>query len=186
MTAKANNRQRPWGLAPGSGLLLAVLLFWGCLLLLAGSGGAAGPPAVPPPPDPASEQLAKVKELLAQPFTYQRENRIDPFVPFVTEVTVKAPSAEPVGELTGMRQFEPGQLNLVAILFSRENPVAMVEDSLGKGYAIHEGTLIGRNGVVAEIRPNTVIINQAVISTGDSKRTVVVEMVLRKEGEKQR
>lgn len=175
--------------------MLLALAF--CGVLLGGRAKAAGeavpaapaPAAAPPAagaPAAAPDPLAALKAVLAQPFTYQRENRTDPFMPFVTEVTVKAPVEEAVGELSGMRQFEPGQLNLVAILFSQEKPVAMVEDSLGKGYVLHQGTLIGRHGVVAEIRPNAVIINQSVLSTGDTQRTVTVEMVLRKEGDNQR
>lgn len=181
--AKANKREIIGRLA---------LLVLGLGLFL-GGGTAAGEgvsPAAPPASAPAAAAAPAaadpLQELLAQPFAYLRENRTDPFVPFVTEITVKAPVEEEVGELTGMRQFEPGQLNLVAILFSQDRQVAMVEDSLGKGYLIHQGTLLGRNGVVAEIKPNSVVISQSVLSTGDTKRTVTVEMVLRKEGDKQR
>ena len=49
-------------------------------------------------------------------FVYQREDRNDPFVPFIQERVVA--KEVPVEELTGMRKFEPGQLSIVAIVSS--------------------------------------------------------------------
>ncbi len=129
--------------------------------------------------------MAKQKKLVAllnQDFTYERENRADPFTPFITDKTVESPE-ESTEKLTGMQLFEPGQLQLVAILFSGTKAVAMVQDSSGKGYIIDEGTKIGRRGVVEKIAPNVVTIRQWHRTPFGEKQYEEVEMVLRKEGD---
>jgi len=127
--------------------------------------------------------------LLAKPFTYKRDNRSDPFVPFVKMTRRVAPGAagqeeEAAEPLTGMQIFEPGQLALVSIVFGQNKALAMVQDSVGKGYIIKEGTLIGRHGVVEAIEPNLVIIKESFRTSSGEKKYKNIEMVLRKEGEK--
>ncbi|NTV12428.1 MAG: hypothetical protein HGA96_00600 [Desulfobulbaceae bacterium] len=119
-------------------------------------------------------------------FVYQVEERPDPFMPFISDKVAQPDEADSEnGErLTGMRQFEPGQLNLVAIMFTESNPMAMVEDSSHKGYLIHRGTKIGKTGVVTDIMPNEVIIKQLSYSMDQVKKYSTMEMILRKEGEK--
>ena len=136
-------------------------------------------------------QVAKaLEELLAsmkmESFVYQVEDRPDPFMPFISEKVIQPVDSdlEDSEKLTGMRQFEPGQLNLVAILFSESNPMAMVEDSSHKGYVIKRGTKIGKSGIVSDILPNEVIIKQLSYSMTNERKYKTVEMILRKEGEK--
>ena len=132
----------------------------------------------------ALEELLKSMNL--GEFTYQVEDRPDPFMPFITEkVTQPIESMNESGErLSGMRQFEPGQLNLVAIIFTETNPMAMVEDSSHKGYVIRRGTKIGKSGEVSDILPNEVIIKQLSYSMNQEGKYSSVEMILRKEGER--
>ena len=64
---------------------------------------------------------AQTLEVKTAPFVYQLENRPDPFVPFITEKAATAnvdmnEIIESDEQLTGMQLFEPGQLNLVALL----------------------------------------------------------------------
>jgi type IV pilus assembly protein PilP len=129
-----------------------------------------------------------LKDLLAsmniKPFTYQAENRPDPFVPFISDKILQEVAETKPDELTGMRQFEPGQLTLVAIMFSEGSPMAMVEDSSHKGYLVRKGTKIGKSGIISDILPNQVIIKQLSYSMTREKRYNTVEMTLRKEGEK--
>ncbi len=141
---------------------------------------------------PEEEQALVAKaldELLAsmeiKDFTYN-VNQPDPFMPFISDKAAQAVQEVPAEEeeLTGMRKYEPGQLRLVAILFSRNRPLAMVEDSAGKGYVIRRGTRIGRSGIVSDIIPNKVVIKQLVYSMTKKKKYKTVEMVIRKEGEK--
>ncbi|MBU0485720.1 MAG: hypothetical protein KKB30_14545 [Proteobacteria bacterium] len=134
----------------------------------------------------ALEELLKTMDDLE--YVYITEGRPDPFLPFLSEEIIQSGISEESTEpemLTGMRQFEPGQLNLRAIVFSENNPYAMVEDAAGKGYVIRRGSKIGRSGVVAEIIPNQVIIKQLSYSMTKKKQYRTVEMVLRKEGDEQ-
>jgi len=122
------------------------------------------------------------------PFEYQLENRSDPFVPFITEKA--ATSSVDMNEivennepLTGMQLFEPGQLTLVALLKKGKEDVAMVEDFTGKGYVLEEGTKIGRRGVVKNIVPNAVIIEETAVTRAGKELITKVVMTLKKEGE---
>ena len=119
-------------------------------------------------------------------FSYQVEERPDPFMPFISDKVVNpAETDSETGErLTGMRQFEPGQLNLVAIMFTETNPMAMVEDSSHKGYLVRRGTKVGKTGVVTDILPNEVVIKQLSYSMDQAAKYTTMEMILRKEGEK--
>ena len=133
------------------------------------------------PPAPVSA----LEKLLKEPFTYATDNRSDPFVPFVSDQMVQAHEAEEAKSLTGMQLFELGQLNLVAILFSGDQALAMVQDSTGKGYVIKKGTKIGRRGEVLKIFPNTVVVKEWLLDSSGKKFYRDNEMVLRKEGGKE-
>lgn len=122
------------------------------------------------------------------PFEYQLENRADPFVPFITEkaATSSVDMNEIVEEnipLTGMQLFEPGQLTLVATLRKDAGSVAMVEDFTGKGYVLLKGTKIGKRGLVKEIDPNAVIIEETAVTRAGKEIITKVVMTLKKEGE---
>lgn len=132
-----------------------------------------------------AEALEKLLESMQMgSFEYQVEDRPDPFMPFISEKIVQSTDPRSSENLSGMRQLEPGQLSLTAILFTETNPMAMVEDSSHKGYVIRRGTRIGKSGIVTDILPNAVIIKvQSSYSTQEQKYTTV-EMILRKEGEK--
>ena len=121
-------------------------------------------------------------------FTYQLEDRKDPFNPFLTpKATTSSVDMneiiDTVGQLTGMQLFEPGQLNLVALLQTNEERVAMVEDVTGKGYIISPGTKIGKRGVVKDIIPNKVLIEETAFTRAGKKIVTQIVMVLKKEGE---
>lgn len=125
-------------------------------------------------------------------FEYKLENRPDPFVPFISE---KAASSsvnmdeivDPTGPLTGMQLFEPGQLTLVGLVKKGSEDLAMVEDFTGKGYVLTEGTKIGRRGVVKDIAPQSVLIEETAVTRAGKKNVTEVVMLLKKdkkEGEK--
>jgi type IV pilus assembly protein PilP len=122
--------------------------------------------------------------LLQSAFDYQRGNRPDPFVPFISERAIEEQGDKEEEMLSGMRLFEPGQLNLVAITIGGSAPVALVQDSTGKGYIIKEGLAIGRRGVIKSIMPNIVIIEESFQNIAGQERKRTIEMVLRKEGDK--
>lgn len=117
---------------------------------------------------------------------YVFEDRPDPFLPFIEPqvATKNIPDQEEEDIiLTGMQLFEPGQLKLVAIMFSSKSKIAMVEDVTGKGYVINEGMLIGRYGVVSQITLDEVNITETRKVAGKDVVTPVV-MRLNKEGDK--
>jgi type IV pilus assembly protein PilP len=124
----------------------------------------------------------------AEMFKYELLGRPDPFVPFIEpQVATKLDPNEIVEEdveLTGMQLFEPGQLKLVAVLLATDKRSAMVEDVTGKGYVIHEGVLIGRNGVVSQITTDQVIVTETTRTRAGKEITNTIVMRLKKEGDK--
>ena len=82
-----------------------------------------------------------------------------------------------------MQLFEPGQLTLVALLKSKNRYLAMVEDFTGRGYVIREGMKIGRRGVIKEILPNKVLIEEVAMTRAGKELRNEIVMALRKEGE---
>jgi Tfp pilus assembly protein PilP len=165
------------------------------LIFLSVSSPVFASPAVETTPednDAMIEERVKVAKALEdlldsmniKAFTYESESRPDPFMPFISEKVIQPVEVTEQEQLTGMRQFEPGQLVLVAIMFTESNPMAMVEDSSHKGYIIRRGTKIGKSGIVSDILPNQVIIKQLSYSMAREKKYRTVEMKLRKEGEK--
>lgn len=142
---------------------------------------------------PAKDEQAGVSGVLEKflvqdretTFVYQREGRPDPFFPFLTQQILQAETAARK-ELTGMRRFEPGQLVLVAVVFTEKEPLAMVQDSAGMGYVLRKGTRIGRAGEVVDIVPNKVVIKEQTYSLVQGKQYRTVEMVLTTEGDKKK
>lgn len=142
-----------------------------------------------PPPTAAETAMAPVtlaKEKQENLFVYHIEGRPDPFVPFITKkaATTNMNEIVPVSErLTGMQLFEPGQLNLVAIVLAENNDFAMAEDFTGKGYILHTGMKIGRRGVIKAIESNQVVIEENAFTRAGEKLTSNIVMLLKKEGE---
>lgn len=132
------------------------------------------------------ELLATVDDPSAV-FTYQLEGRPDPFAPFISEKSISSNKMDEIVEseevLTGMQLFEPGQLKLVAIVFEKDNELAMVEDATGQGYAIRPGMKIGKKGIITTITPNQVIIEETSVTRSGKKLIKPIVMLLKKEGE---
>jgi type IV pilus assembly protein PilP len=59
----------------------------------------------------------------------------------------------------------------------------MVEDFTGKGYVLSEGIKIGRRGIIKDIVPNAVIIEETAVTRAGKKIITETVMLLRKEGE---
>jgi Tfp pilus assembly protein PilP len=128
-------------------------------------------------------------EITESDYQYEIGNRPDPFVPFFTGESTANVEPDPneivdVKErLTGMQLFEPGQLNLVAIMKAKGKYVAMVEDFKGQGYVIEKGTKIGKRGVVKDIVPRKVLIEEVAVTRAGKELRSETVMALRKEGE---
>lgn len=130
-----------------------------------------------------AETLTEDEAEVINDWEYVFEDRPDPFLPFIepSVATKNIPEEEEV-VLSGMQLFEPGQLKLVAIMFSSTNSIAMVEDVTGKGYILNEGMLIGRHGIVSQIDMDQVNITETREVAGKEILTPVV-MRLNKEGD---
>ena len=159
-------------------LLIATALFSGPVQATESITGSTDP----------SQLMGEEPEQTLQQFDYQLEGRTDPFTPFISDkaATQKIGADDIIEddvELTGMRQFEPGQLTLVAVMYSGSRRIAMVEDVTGKGYVLNEGMPIGRRGVVSRIDGQQVtVIETAHTRAGRELETTVV-IRLNKEGD---
>ena len=132
------------------------------------------------------KELMRFLEGRTSSFVYERYGRPDPFQPFLRDKEVAKVTDSEIqdyGELTGMRRFEPGQLLVVAIVKTQKGPIAMVQDSTGKGYVVSPGIKLGKNGVIEEITDNMILVKQKRIMTSGAIRYRDVRMLLKREGE---
>jgi Tfp pilus assembly protein PilP len=122
---------------------------------------------------PSLEALsAKTEE---EPYTYDSSGRRDPFIPLIAAVTT--PSApEPKPDCPPLQDFELVSLKLVAIVWGEMGRKAMLKAPNGRGYAVTEEMLIGRNcGRVRRIESNAVVIEE---SRRDTDGNVLKEEVV--------
>jgi len=125
-------------------------------------------------------------------FTYQLDERPDPFYSFIAKEEkerAKKPddSIEVPDEtkLTGMQRFEPGQLRLVAVMEVQGSKIAMAEDMAGKGYVLRENMLIGKYGKIIRIAEDgKVIIKETLRTRAGREITNDIVMNLKKEEDK--
>jgi type IV pilus assembly protein PilP len=165
------------------------LLFILCAFLMAAILSAGNCPAQ----EPAAEPPGQEEEALSgdkpdkDDFDYQLEGRPDPFEPFIRPQVATTEEPDQIIEedkvLTGMQLFEPGQLDLVAVMFAQGDKLAMVQDVTGKGYIIKEGVLIGRRGVVSRITEDQVIVTETARTRAGKEVVTTIVMRLNKEGD---
>ena len=193
MNCKANGKSQLITKSMLSGVLVALFTLVPVMTFVFGVGPIMAQVADAPgqlAEQGASEEDRKVEEILKNlmpkdSFVYSREGRPDPFLPFVSEARVQAELASEEEKLTGMQLFEPGQLVLVSIMTVGGEPLAMVQDSVGKGYVIKMGMKIGRKGVITDIASNQVLVRELASFNSRTKKKIykTTKMVLRKEGE---
>lgn len=135
---------------------------------------AAPAPGTPPAPAPAENQAAPappqmnaeraddISELqgFLEPFTYDSNNRRDPFQPYM--------------EYKDDRNFEPTQkfelddFQLVGIMWDNSDPKAMFIDPEQKVHIVGRDESIGRrNGYIAAIREGEVVVVESQRKQGD-------------------
>ncbi|NDC37109.1 MAG: hypothetical protein EBZ48_03545 [Proteobacteria bacterium] len=87
------------------------------------------------------------------------------------------PAVDPLNPLTG---YDYGQLRLTSVLAGFEDPVAVVENSVGRGFTIRKGTKIGKaGGEVIDIQSDKIIILEEVTDFTGKKKTDRIELKLR-------
>lgn len=105
-------------------------------------------------------RLAKGDEKGAIDYAYNPRGKTDPFKSFIAEQeeVEKKKRRKP---RTYLETLDLSQLDLIAIVQSKQGNWAMVRDAKGLGYVIKKGTAIGLNeGVVQDIRDKKVIVRE--------------------------
>jgi len=82
--------------------------------------------------------------------------------------------------LLPLQRLKLSEITLKGIIWMRRNPLALIEDSVGKGYILKKGDLIGLNGRVKEIKKNKVVIVEKYIDIFEGEKTREIELVLPK------
>jgi Tfp pilus assembly protein PilP len=131
-------------------------------------------------------QEAKVPALQAlsptsdeEPYTYDASNRRDPFKPLIATNTISDPDAsQEKRNCPPTQEFELASLKLVAIVWGNMGRKAMLKAPNGRGYAVTEEMLVGRNcGRIRRIESNAVVIEETRRDT--EGRVLKEEVVLR-------
>jgi hypothetical protein len=120
--------------------------------------------------DPNTGKITQAELLLSRPkFIYSSLGKRDPFLSLV--------NGEFHGEgATGL--VNVGDMELVGVLRGGNVVLAMVEDSMGRGYVLRVGDPV-MNGMVKDIRKNSIVVEQKFYG---ETQTVVISMKS-KEGE---
>ena len=101
---------------------------------------------------------------------YEPEERLNPFIPLFRAEREEVP-AEKADQgkrkkrvpQTPLEKISLNQLQLVAIIRASSGNRALVEDNIGKGFIIKNGTYIGLNsGIVTQINADSVIIEEEI------------------------
>lgn len=112
----------------------------------------AAAPAEEANPAADSERAAELA------YTYDPVNRRDPFKTYFDELILVEADLE---NLTELQRIELDKLTLVGVVTGTATPMAMVEDSTGRGYTVKIGTLIGKRfGQVKQIRRGEVVVQE--------------------------
>lgn len=108
---------------------------------------------------------------------YDPTGKRDPFKPFDFSPT-------PPAGATALERYDLGQLKLTAVLGGMDEPTAVVENSVGKGFTVRRGTKIGLNGgEVIEVFPDKLVILETRTDFTGQERNRRVEMPLRTKAE---
>lgn len=131
-------------------------------------------PPMPAPAAPAPKPKAApapVAETAAAPapyvYTYNPVGKRDPFRSPVDELGPVTPS--PVASCNEpLCAFDLDQLKLVAVVTGDANPIAMVEDPVGRGHIVRRNTRVGRQGgKVTQILRDSVTVTEVFSGNGE-------------------
>ncbi|HEY3586417.1 MAG TPA: pilus assembly protein PilP [Myxococcaceae bacterium] len=151
-------------------LTLGVLL---AAAMLAAACGGSGPPPTPAQQTKAAVAKPPAAQEGAAPaasYVYNPIGKRDPF---------RSPEAEPAAQAglsstactEPLCRFDIDQLTLVAVVSGDANPLAMVQDPLGRGYFVRRNSRVGRQGgKVTQIMSDAVVITEY-FTTPDGKTT---------------
>jgi len=129
---------------------------------------------IDPKSDAAKTEASSVKQKATAPEEegsqamariYDPKQRINPFIPVFGAKKdagdTKSRKRKKRLPQTPLERISLDQLKLVAIIRASSGNRALVEDTIGKGYIIKNGTYIGLNsGMVTQINANSVIVEE--------------------------
>ncbi len=124
-----------------------------------------------------SLKLEEIKKILfeEEKYKFKIENKPDPFKPFIYEIKI---SKKHKKFRSPLEQLDLSEIKLTGIFEIKNQRIALVEDSRGKGYFIKVGTPIGLNeGVVKKINKDSIVIEEKVIDFAG--RIVTREVILK-------
>jgi Tfp pilus assembly protein PilP len=111
-------------------------------------------------------------------YAYDGSNRRDPFKPLIATAPPPEASSQDHVSCPPTQEFELSSLKLVAIVWGEMGRKAMLKAPNGRGYAVTEDMLIGRNcGRILRIESNAVVIEETRPDAGG--RLLKKEVVLR-------
>jgi Tfp pilus assembly protein PilP len=134
----------------------------------------------PRPPQAATPTALQTLSRLPDdtPHTYDTSSRRDPFKPLIESAQQPAATPQNQANCPPMQEFELSSLKLVAIVWGEMGRKAMFKAPNGRGYAVAEDMLVGRNcGRVLRIESTAVIIEETRQDTAG--RVLKEEIVLR-------
>jgi type IV pilus assembly protein PilP len=141
----------------------------GALALALVGCGEEPPPPPPVVPKRAQAEAPKAAEAATAAPTYVYEynpvGKRDPFRSPIEDMAREAPQpGQPVAACNEpLCQWDIDQLKLVAVVTGDANPMAMVEDPMGRGHIVRRNTRMGRQGgKVTQILRDEVIITETI------------------------
>ncbi len=136
--------------------LSAVLVFFFTI------AGAETEPQVPEAASSEEKIAAKEppKVTSEKKYSYRAKGKRDPFKPFI-HIGRAGEEKRKDTRLTPLQELELSQLTLTGIVWGAGENMAVVEDSVGRGYMLRRGTCIGmHSGRVMRILKDSVIIRE--------------------------
>ena len=185
MTRRLSERMRKMDFPRLESKLLSVSIV--ALFLLLGCGEGTAPVSLPkkaslPAAEAKKTATAKSEEKKEpekeEAYSYNPTGKPDPFKPFLQLTPYREPRSAP---LTPLQKYETSQLKLVAVLFTPEGNIGLVEDATGKGYFVKKGTLVGKNdGKVTKILNDRVMVEEVFLDVWGQKKVNEIALLLQK------
>ena len=110
-------------------------------------------------------------------YAYHPEGRRDPFRSMLFELE----DAEDDRPRAPLEQFELGQISLTGVVWSADQPRALVSDPEGRSFVVRTGSRVGKNeGRVVRIADNMVLVQETYVNFAGDKTTKNVELRMRR------
>ncbi len=141
------------------------------LTLAACGGSSSSAPVKPPPPKPAAAAAAtETKEapvVSSVNYSYNPVGKRDPFRSPIEELTHTHNDSQVQSCNEPLCAWDLDQLKLVAVVTGDANPLAMVEDPLGRGHIVRRNARMGRQGGrVTQILRDSVTVTEYIPTEG--------------------